>query len=305
MSAQTTHTLLLIKPVCFSFNEETAADNHYQKNEALFSYQEVQQRALTEFNNFVQLLSEHQIMVHIETDTPSPITPDSIFPNNWISFHENQIVLYPMFAKNRRLERRKDIIEHYVKKGTNILDLSFYEAKKQYLEGTGSMVLDRAHKIAYASISQRTNRDVLEHFCKALEYTSVAFHSMQQVDNQLKPIYHTNVMMCITEQSAIICLEVIKDIKEREKVVQSLEKTGKRIISISEDQVNHFAGNMLQVRNLLDQPYLIMSTQAFTHLTKEQIAVLEQENTILHSDIQTIETYGGGSARCMMCEVFE
>lgn len=296
----------MIRPVCFSFNEQTAKDNHYQKKDSILGFEEIQQKALAEFETFVEVLSEHQIVLQIETDTPSPITPDSIFPNNWISFHQNKLVLYPMYAKNRRLERRRDIVTHFQKKNkqTEIIDLSAYEQQDKFLEGTGSMVLDRENKIAYASLSQRTHPEVLMEFCRQLNYRPLAFRSMQKVNEGYAPIYHTNVMMCLTEKNALVCLEVIKDIHERKRLIESIESCGKNLIEITEQQVNQFAGNMLQVKNLLDQRFLIMSTQAFESLSVDQKTILEKENTLLHSPLNTIEKHGGGSARCMLCEVF-
>ncbi len=308
MEKQTTGNILMIRPVHFSFNEQTATDNHYQKKGQLSSAQ-IQEKALAEFNAFVKKLEDHSILVYDEDDTTSTITPDSIFPNNWISFHEGKIVLYPMYAENRRLERRKDIVEHFVQHyfggKTEVIDLSYFEKEGKFLEGTGSMVLDRENKLAYASLSQRTHEEVLNVFCEKLNYTPVTFHSLQTVKEGLKPIYHTNVMMCITEKNAIICLDVIKNETERKKVVDALEKTGKTIIEITEEQVNNFAGNMLQVHDKFGKPYLIMSQQAYKSLNQAQIEALRQENEIIDSDLSTIETYGGGSARCMMCEVFK
>lgn len=299
-----TDTLLMIRPVLFSYNEETAVDNHYQHQNQGVSSEFIQKQALFEFDTFVDKLRSEDINIQVFEDTHDPLTPDSIFPNNWISFHNTTMVLYPMFAHNRRLERRQDIIRHYVSKGLSVLDLTRYEKNNWFLEGTGSMVLDRAHNIAYASFSQRTHPEVFRVFCQKMGYIPVSFHAFQSVHGALKPIYHTNVMMCITQPISIICLDVIKDEVERQRVLASFSKTGKSVLNITEDQLNAFAGNMLEVKNKHGEPYIVMSEQAYKSLDFEQIRFLKSHFKILYSDLQTIEKYGGGSARCMMCEVF-
>jgi len=290
----------MIEPVNFGFNAETAVNNTFQVN----TNNNVQEKALQEFNDFVSLLRNNKVDVTVIPDTADPFTPDSIFPNNWISFHEDGTVfLYPMFADNRRKEKKQHIIDELKEKFfvLQINDLSDYEQKDLFLEGTGSMVLDRDNKIAYACLSPRTNIDVLNEFCRLANYEAVSFFSkdMNGVD-----IYHTNVMMCVADRFAVICLESIPDEKERTSVVEHLSATNKELIDISLDQLNHFAGNMLQVSNESGELFLVMSAQAFSSLTKDQIRRIENYNRILHSSLDTIETSGGGSARCMMAEVF-
>ncbi len=298
---QHTSHLLMIKPVKFDFNAETAVNNSFQ---AKSSNGDIQQKALIEFETFVDTLKKYLIDVTVIDDTPAPLTPDSIFPNNWISFHENgTVVLYPMFASNRRLERKQHVLDeiHQKFKIDQIIDLTGHEDANAFLEGTGSMVLDRENRIAYACLSPRTDKTVLKAFCDQMGYRPVSFTAVD-LDNQ--PIYHTNVMMCVADQYAVICVDSISDKTEKEKLIHNIEQTGKQIIEISPDQMNHFAGNMLQVHNKSGQKFLVMSTQAYQRLNSRQKEALEHFNPIIHSDITTIETNGGGSARCMMAEVF-
>ena len=298
---QTTSNLLMIKPVRFDFNAETAVNNSFQQAS---TDQHVSEKAAAEFDRFVSVLRNAGVQVTVVEDTPEPHTPDSVFPNNWISFHDDgTIFLYPMFAVNRRLERKPHVLSIIAEKFRveNTIDLSAYEQEKVFLEGTGSMVLDRENKIAYACLSPRTDLNVLNDWCHKAGFRSIAFTS---VDSKGDPIYHTNVMMCIADQFAVICLDSIPDQKEKLAVMEALQRTKKEIIEISFDQMNHFAGNMLQVQNTKGDLYLVMSSQAYHSLTPEQIQRIEVYNPILHSDITTIETNGGGSARCMMAEVF-
>ncbi|WP_316803103.1 citrulline utilization hydrolase CtlX [Pedobacter nototheniae] len=297
---QTTNHILMIRPVDFKFNEQTAGNNKFQEAGI---QEHVQAEALKEFDGFVDLLRKNGVDVTIVDDTLTPEKPDSIFPNNWVSFHEDgSVYLYPMFSENRRLERRKDILEQLkIKFEVNhVSDLSFYEQQHLFLEGTGSMVLDRANKIAYACLSVRTDEEVLNNFCHLTGYQAVAF---QAIDAERFPIYHTNVMMCVADQFAVICMESIPDPIEKEKVALSLIDSGKKIIEISLDQMNHFAGNMLQVKNANEENLLVMSEQAYLSLKPEQIAALEQFNKIIYAPLYTIEKNGGGSARCMLAEV--
>ncbi len=297
---QNTSNLLMIRPVNFGFNTETAVNNTFQKN----IEGNIQQEALFEFNGFVDVLRKNKIDVTVVEDTAEPSTPDSIFPNNWISFHEHgRIILYPMFAENRRMERKSSVLDVVKSKFSvsEIIDLSKYEAEQLFLEGTGSMVLDRENKIAYACLSPRTKEKLLNEFCKLTDFTPVTFRS---IDSAGVDIYHTNVMMCIASSYAVICLESIAYDKERNRVTDALQKTNKEIIAISQKQLNSFAGNMLQVKNSDGELLLVMSTQAFVSLTRAQIELLEKHNRIIHSSLRTIETAGGGSARCMMAEVF-
>jgi hypothetical protein len=297
---QTTNNLLMIRPVDFKFNEQTASNNMFQQDSVETN---VQQKALEEFDSFVLTLSKNGIDVTVISDTLQPETPDSIFPNNWISLHEDgTVVLYPMFSENRRLERRQDIIEELSNKFvvSQVIDLSDYENKNQFLEGTGSLVLDRKAKIAYACRSLRTSEDVIEDFCAQTGYTYLLFNAL---DGSGFPIYHTNVMMCIAEEFAAICLDAISDLNQRDEVVNSLRNNGKTVMDITIDQMNQFAGNMLQVKNDKNEPLLVMSEQAFNALTKEQIDFLETYNKIVTAPLDTIEKHGGGSARCMLAEI--
>ena len=298
---QTTSHLLMIRPVNFSFNHETAVNNAFQV--AGHADGNIQAAALQEFDNFVRRLGHEGVDVTVVNDTPLPYTPDSIFPNNWISFHNNgTICLYPMFAENRRLERKEHVLQAIGKKFqvNHIIDLSTYEAKQLFLEGTGSMVLDRDNKIAYACLSPRTDSKVLAVFCHDMSYAPISFTA---VDPSGIAIYHTNVMMCIGSSYVVICLDVIPDPEEKELVVNTIESSGKKIIPITPDQMNEFAGNMLELKNDKDEKLLVMSTRAFHSLSENQYTELSKYARIIHSDLATIETSGGGSARCMMAEV--
>ena len=290
----------MIRPVSFSFNEETAGNNAFQIKTDVHN---VQDKALEEFDRFVALLRKNGVNVTVVEDTPQPPTPDSLFPNNWISFHENEtVILYPMYAPNRRAERKEHVLEEIDKqfRVANKIDLSYYEKNNLFLEGTGSMVLDRDNKIAYACLSPRTNKKVLDEFCKRMNYQPVIFTA---VDNNGQPIYHTNVLMCVADKYVVICIDSIPDANEKEKVIEEIEKTGKEIIDINYEQLNHFAGNMLQVINNEGEKLLVMSTQAYQSLNNEQIEKLSGYNRIIHSSLHTIEMNGGGSARCMMAEI--
>jgi len=290
----------MIRPVNFTFNAETAVNNAFQSSA---SDDSTQGKALAEFEAFVKLLRDNGVDVIVVNDTPEPFTPDSIFPNNWISFHQEGVVcLYPMYAQNRRLERKPGVLRRLERdfRVDATVDFSSYEKEALFLEGTGSMVLDRDARIAYACLSPRTDRQVLEDFCIKMDYQPEVFIAVDESNN---PIYHTNVMMCVADRYVVICLDSIPESFQREHVEATIHSTGKEIIPISLHQMNHFAGNMLQVHNAHDQRLLIMSTQAFTSLTPEQIKKLQSYNRIVHSPLTTIETNGGGSARCMMAEV--
>jgi hypothetical protein len=298
---QTTSHILMIRPSHFDFNQETAVNNSFQINSG---DPFVPEKALKEFDQLVDVLRSHEIDVTVVQDSPEPYTPDSIFPNNWISFHsDGTICLYPMFAENRRKERKPRVLKQISEKFTlnKTVDFTEQELRLRYLEGTGSMVLDRDHKIAYACLSVRTDENVLQQFCEEMGYTQIAFEA---VDIEGNPIYHTNVMMCIADRYAVICIDSIPNEIEKESLMQSLIVTNKTIIPITVDQMNHFAGNMLQVENISGTKYLVMSTQAYQSLSLEQIDQIKYFNEIIHSDISTIEKNGGGSARCMIAEVF-
>ena len=290
----------MIRPVNFSFNAETAVNNAFQVAAADGAAQE---KALAEFEGFVKLLRNEGVDVLVIRDTSEPFTPDSIFPNNWISFHEDgQICLYPMYAVNRRLERKPAVLQELGSRFSieATLDFSGYEKEGLFLEGTGSMVLDRDHKIAYACFSPRTDKKVLLDFCEKMGYRPETFTA---VDDQGRPIYHTNVMMCVADRYIVVCLDSLPVPAEREHLAATIRSTGKEIIGISLEQMNQFAGNMLQVNNKKGEKLLVMSTRAYESLTPAQITRLSSYNRILHSPLTTIETNGGGSARCMMAEI--
>ena len=292
--------ILMIRPVNFGFNAETAVNNAFQVN----SSGNVQQKALEEFDGLVSLLAENKLSLTVIADTEIPHTPDSIFPNNWISFHEDGTVfIYPMFAANRRLEKKPHIFENLNENLiiTEVKDLSRYETENHFLEGTGSMVLDRENRIAYASLSPRTDKIILEEFCSMAGYTPCSFTS---ADNSGNAIYHTNVMMCVADKFAVICLDSIRNENERLMITGNITGSGKEIISISLEQMNAFAGNMLQVKNSKDELLLVMSSLAFGSLNKTQVSKLEKFSRIIHTPLDTIESCGGGSARCMMAEIF-
>jgi hypothetical protein len=291
--------ILMIRPVSFGFNEQTAGSNSFQKT-ADEAPETIQLKALKEFDDFTLKLRNAGIDVEIFEDGPEPHTPDSIFPNNWISFHDNAIVLYPMLAENRRKERRKDIILHFAGTANKIIDLSQKEEQFIFLEGTGSIVFDYENKLAYANISPRTNKNLLSELCGMIGYKAITFKA---VDTGNADIYHTNVLMCIGRDFAVICKESIPDKKEQEMVISSLEKTGHEIIDISYEQMSSFAGNMYQLFDKEGKSHIVMSEQAFRSLNKSQIASLEKHGALLHSPLYTIEKYGGGSARCMMADV--
>jgi len=298
---QNTNTVLMIRPVHFTYNRETAVNNKFQ---VAGNAEAAQAKALEEFDAFTEKLRHNNIDVTVVEDTPEPHTPDSIFPNNWISFHDTgTIVLYPMYAENRRAERKEHVLDAINQKFTisNTIDFTGFESENIFLEGTGSMVLDRENRIAYACISERTNAKPLEEFCKKMEYIACSFKATDANDDE---IYHTNVMMCVADKYVVICLDSIKDVQQRKNVIDTIEKTGKKLISISMDQMNRFAGNMLQLENKIGEKILVMSEQAYESLTYEQVSELEEFNRIVYADLDSIETNGGGSARCMIAEIF-
>ena len=298
----------MIRPVSFSMNAETAVNNYYQQVIDGLTAAKAQENALAEFDRFVEKLRSHEIEVIVVNDTHDPETPDSIFPNNWISFHhDGSIALYPMYAENRRQERRSDIKDILTKHDftvERVKDFTSFESVAKYLEGTGSMLLDRDNHIVYAAISGRTDEEVLAAFCEEFSYKTVSFRANQTVNGERLPIYHTNVMMCVTDTLAIVCLDSIDDADERAAVVNSFTSTGKQIIDISEDQVNHFAGNMLALTNPKREKFLVMSAAALESLNDDQLAIINEHYEIIASAIDTIEALGGGSARCMMAEIF-
>jgi hypothetical protein len=297
----------MIEPAAFGFNAETAENNFFQQKANINSIQ-IQDQALTEFNHLIENLRANDIRVIVVKDTLYPHTPDAIFPNNWISFHSGgQAVLFPMFAKNRRMERRNEILEYLNAQGCsikNVDDFTFWEEQNRFLEGTGSMVLDRVNRVAYAALSPRTDQTVFLEFCKLFEFKPVYFIANQMIGDERHPVYHTNVMLSIANEYAIICSECIDDKNNREKVLQNLKQSGKEIIEISELQMNQFAGNMLQVENKAGKQFLVMSQSAHDSLNLTQLRKLKAYNDFIVTAIPTIEQVGGGSVRCMLAEIF-
>jgi hypothetical protein len=292
--------IFMVRPVKFGYNEQTAASNSFQNYAPEIISENIQQQALQEFNLYTDKLIKAGIEVIIFNDTLDPHTPDSIFPNNWISFHENNsMVIYPMLAENRRQERRKDIIDYFSEKNS-VIDLSSYENEGIILEGTGSIVFDYDHRLAFANISPRTDLKLLNELCTTLGYTAITFTA---VDSEKNNIYHTNVVMCIGNNFAVLCKECILDPGELKRVIESLEKSGHEIIEISSEQMNFFAGNMYQLFNDKKQSIIVMSEQAYHSLMREQTLQLEKHGMLLYSPLYTIEKYGGGSARCMIADV--
>lgn len=304
---QLTQHILMIRPAQFRMNEQTVINNYFQISPAL-PPADVINKAQEEFDNFVDVLMAKGVQVTVVQDTEDPDTPDALFPNNWVSFHaDGTVALYPMFAENRRLERREAILELLEEGGfiiDQVMDYTTAEDAGIFLEGTGSLILDRVHNKAYCALSTRADEELFIEFCEDFEYTPVIFKAFQTVGQKRLSIYHTNVMMCLAESFAVICLDSIDNTKERKAVLAHLKGDGKEIIAISEDQMHHFAGNMLQVLGDNNTPYLVMSTSAFKSLNSNQLVKIAQHCEIIHSDLHTIETAGGGSARCMMAEVF-
>lgn len=302
---QTTSHILMVRPAHFAFNEETAANNAFQSRDSALSAEQMRKNAVKEFDEMVRRLREAGVEVFVARDSSRPIKPDAVFPNNWITFHqEGFIVTYPMFAPTRRRERRRTVIDAVLSTGflsDKRVNLEFNERLNRFLEGTGSIIFDHQNRLAYACISPRTDAELLNDLCERIHYRPVVFHA---VDGKDQDIYHTNVMMALGETFVVICLDSVRDAKERAMLLETFKNTGKQVVDISLDQMNRFAGNMLQVRNTAGETILVMSEQAYQSLTPGQIAELEKYTRLLYSPITTIETYGGGSARCMMAEIF-
>ena len=293
--------ILMVRPYQFYFNQQTAANNFFQSN---INIENANELAIAEFDAMVEKLRDHQIKVNVVQDTKDPSTPDSIFPNNWVSTHEGgTLCLYPMFAENRRDERKLSVIDFLESNYQiqNTLDLTDFEKEGIFLEGTGSMVLDHQNKLAYGCLSERLDKNAFYEWCDKMQFKAIAFKA---VDDKAQPIYHTNVMMCMGDQFVVICLDSIPNEKEKQMLVDSFDQTNKEVIEISQDQLNHFAGNMLQVFDTNEKPHLIMSEQAYNSLKTEQVKSLEKYNPILPISIPTIEALGGGSTRCMMAEIY-
>ena len=306
MKKQITDTVLMIRPVRFRTNEETIVNNYFQKGINI-TQEEINRKAQQEFDTLVQKLREVGVHVIQVEDIYEQDTPDSIFPNNWISFHNNgDVAIYPMFAENRRRERREDILDIVEEAGfeiENVFDYTEAENEGIFLEGTGAMVLDRIHRKAYCALSPRASEELFIEFCEDFEYTPVIFRAFQKTDGELKPIYHTNVMMALGRTFAIVCLDTIEDKNERKNILNHLKEDKKEIITISREQVDYYAGTMLEVKGK-EHSYLVMSQTAYQSLTPQQIEAIERHTQILYSDLSTIEICGGGSARCMLAEVF-
>lgn len=297
----------MVRPHSFRKNEETATNNHYQRDIAQASPEEIIERAQEEFDGLVDQLKAAGVEVVVFDEAEPHETPDALFPNNWVSTHDDgTVALYPMFAPNRRTERREDVplvLEHQFGFDVRqIIDFTEFESHNKFLEGTGSIVLDRVNRKAYAALSDRTDARALEHFCDQLDFEPVAFQAFQTVDNQRLPIYHTNVMMSIGSGYAVVCLDCIDSDDERKQVVDAIAQDGLELIAITEEQVNQFAGNMLELTGD-EGPVLVMSASAYQSLVPEQIEKLQQHTTLLHAPLPTIETCGGGSARCMIAEI--
>ncbi|MFK7773182.1 MAG: citrulline utilization hydrolase CtlX [Saprospiraceae bacterium] len=301
---QTASNILMIRPSNFGFNEETAANNSFQTKAKVLTPDQIKKRAMEEFDNFVAKMRGEGINIIVIEDTAEPVKPDAVFPNNWVTFHQDGVVItYPMYSEIRRHERRDDVLEKLKEdfKIEGTIRLEKFEAENRFLEGTGSMILDRVNKICYACTSPRTEEGLLDIFCELGHYQKAAF---QSVDAEGEDIYHTNVMMALGEDFVVIGLSTIKDEAQKKMLLDLFEKTNKAVIDISFEQIMSFAGNMLQVRNEKGETYLVMSQQAYESLTEEQIKEIEIRTKILYSPIEAIETLGGGSARCMMAEVF-
>jgi hypothetical protein len=293
--------ILMVRPYQFYFNQQTAANNFFQSN---INIENANELAIAEFDAMVEKLRAHQIKVNVVQDTKDPSTPDSIFPNNWVSTHTNGTVcLYPMYAENRRAERKSSVIEFLQSnyKIENTLDLTDLEKEGIFLEGTGSMVLDHQNKIAYGCLSERLDKNAFNEWCDKMQFKPIAFKAL---DDKAQPIYHTNVLMCMANQFVVICSDSIPNEQERQMLLDSFAQTNKEVIEISQDQLNHFAGNMLQVFDITEKPHLIMSEQAYKSLHTAQVKSLEKYNPILPISIPTIEALGGGSTRCMMAEIY-
>lgn len=300
---QIASTILMIRPASFGYNAETAASNVFQGSVSMSEHQ-VQVKAVEEFDQFVDTLRGHNIEVLVIEDTPYPVKPDAVFPNNWFcTLQDGTVATFPMQAVNRRIEVRSDLIQtlkdNYII--TNTEDWTSYDTENTFLEGTGSMIIDHENKLIYACLSPRTSKSLLQQFAQSHGYTAITFHS---TDESGIEVYHTNVIMHLGADYAVICLESIKDETERQQVIDALAGTDHDIIEVSMEQVRHYAGNMLQVKSKDDILYTILSQQAYDSLTEQQKQQLQAHTHLLPVNITTIETVGGGSVRCMMAEIF-
>lgn len=306
MKKQITNTMLMVRPVRFRMNEQTVVNNYFQEEMDLKN-DEINRQAQQEFDVLVEKLRTVGVKVIVVDDIYEQNTPDSVFPNNWITFHQNgDVAIYPMFAENRRRERREDILDKVEAEGfdiENVYDYTDAEKENIFLEGTGAMVLDRVNRKAYCALSPRADEELFIEFCEDFEYTPVIFKAYQQVNNEQLPIYHTNVMMALGVDFAVVCLDTITDKSERKNLLHHLKEDKKEVINITPEQMCQYAGNMLQVQGK-NSTYLVMSDTAYNALTPQQIQTIEKHTQILHSNLETIETCGGGSARCMLAEIF-
>lgn len=296
---QTPQFLFMVRPASFGFNEQTALTNSFQQK-PIDDQQQIQKEALKEFDAMVELLKENEIELVVFEDTKDPVKPDAIFPNNWMSVHEDgKLLLYPMLTPNRRMERRPDFVQIIRDKFVikDIIDFSAEERNKKVVEGTGSLVFDHVNKIVYAARSERTDEALVMEISQRLGYSSIVFNA---VDQQGKAIYHTNVLMCVGEKFAIVCLDAIREDEDQERILSSLANTNHKIIAISYAQMEAFAGNMLEVKNKKGEPFVLLSQQAFNSLIPGQIDAITQFSDLLPINVKTIETYGGGSVRCMV-----
>lgn len=304
---QTTDKLLMIRPACFYSNDQTATNNYFQQ-QTKESKVSTTEKAQQEFDDFVGVLQNNGVSVYVWHDSKEPMTPDALFPNNWISFHNPSTwITYPMFATNRQQEVSDAPIEFLASKGFSFktkIDLTSHLSSNLFLEGTGSMILDRINRIAYCARSERTNSYLLDLFCKEMGYQSVIFSSFQNVNGQRKPIYHTNVMMSIGIDFALVCLDAIDDVGERNLLMGHLKETGKTIIALGEEQIQQFTGNALELKSDQNERLLAISTRGYQAMTRSQKEELSDQLKIIHSPLPTIEQLGGGSARCMMAEIF-
>ncbi len=303
---QTTSHLLMIRPAHFGYNVETAGNNAFQQEPKGGQAEAVaiSEAAKREFDGLANELAKAGVQLHVVEDTPQPIKPDAVFPNNWVSFHQDgKVFTWPMFSPLRRAERREEIIHELARQFElrERIHLEYFEQKNLFLEGTGSLILDREHKIAYACRSVRTDEQVLDEFCRIQSYQKCLFDA---IDARGVPVYHTNVMMALGNRLAVICLQAVREEQQRRNLLQLLEETGKELLDISLEQMGYFVGNMLEVKNTRDEPFWVMSQSAWNSLQNRQRKLLENSGQILYADLHTIEAYGGGSARCMLAELF-
>lgn len=302
--SQIASSILMVRPAGFGYNAETAASNAFQRNDKNISSSDISKKAIEEFDDAIKLLKEKNIDITVIQDTKEPSRPDAVFPNNWFcTLPDGTLAVFPMFAANRRIEKRDDMLhticnDFAVK---DVEDWSEYEADNFFLEGTGSMIFDHENKMVYACISERTHRHLFEKFAVKHGYTPVAFVAK---DANGVPVYHTNVMMHIGDTYAVVCLDSIANKTERIFISETLEQTEHEVIPVSQEQVKHFAGNMIQVKNIKGEKFTVLSRSAFNCLTAEQKNILSVHTNLLPVNIDTIETIGGGSARCMIAEIF-